>query len=81
VDIWAVGVIAFTLLSGREPFGDGKKTQEDIKNSIRNDEPNYERLYGFSDDAVEFVKHCLHKDSTLRLTAEELLNTAWITDH
>jgi aurora kinase, other len=55
VDVWAVGVLAYEMLSGRSPFA--KEAKRDTFNSILKDEP--QMLYTMSPDAQAFIKMCL----------------------
>ena len=49
--------------------------------SIINDEPDYNCLSAYSSDATQFVMNCLNKDTSLRQTTEELLDSSWISNH
>jgi len=68
VDCWAVGVIAFVLLTGTPPFYDktSKRGKEGIYDAVIKDEPDYDLLSGVSKDSAAFIKKALKKDPTER---------------
>ena len=81
VDVWAIGVITYILMSGFPPFYDksgGAQTKEGIYRDILNSNPDYSLMQGVSQDAIDFVEMCLKKKPSERATMEELLNSAWI---
>ena len=81
VDIWAVGVLAFLMLTGIYPF-DGMNKNEvyaNIKNPIT--QPKYERLDKYwqnGEQVKNFISHCLDKNPDARYSAAELLQHEWI---
>mmetsp|Transcript_4957 Transcript_4957/g.3567 ORF Transcript_4957/g.3567 Transcript_4957/m.3567 type:complete len:215 (+) Transcript_4957:348-992(+) len=73
VDVWAVGVLAFILLSGGPPFRG--RTRYEIFRSIKNqdlafDKPIWKRV---SEEAKEFITEALNKDPSKRPTAADLI--------
>ena len=75
VDVWAVGVITFVLLTGSAPFS-GRSKQE-IYSQIINSEPAYSKMKKVSQSAKEFIQACLKKSSDERPTMAELLDMNW----
>ncbi|KAL7466729.1 hypothetical protein ACHAXS_007014 [Conticribra weissflogii] len=73
-DLWSVGVITYTILTGFPPFN-GHNDSE-IFDSIRRGHfyiPPY-----LSGQAVDFIKCLLRRDGRKRFTAEEALEHPWI---
>lgn len=62
VDVWAIGVIAYMLLTGRNPFPGVGKAQ--VKHMIVTKELDYEKPYfkALSNEAVDFVKCALTRN-------------------
>jgi len=83
-DVWAAGVMAHQLLTGRFPFDDrtnpGSPSLSKVWKSIITDELNFNKSHwdGISDDAKDFVKILLNKDPTKRPTAKEALKHPWL---
>jgi len=78
-DMWSLGVIVFSLLTGTIPF-DGVKTDQ-VKKAILYSEVAMEgpEWHGISDLAKEFVESLLRKQPTDRPTAEKALQHPWLT--
>ena len=76
VDCWAVGVMAYILLTGYRPFE--AKSVEDLRARIVNQDPNYARLRSTTDQARQFVRMCLIKDPNSRPTSASLLESDWM---
>lgn len=74
VDMWAVGVITFILLSGRFPFAhlSGAEFLADCEEEIR-----FPKRFGISPLAQNFILGCLQIDPCKRWTAEEALEHPW----
>ncbi|KAL4539394.1 hypothetical protein Ndes2437B_g02227 [Nannochloris sp. 'desiccata'] len=83
-DVWAAGVMAHQLLTGRFPFDDRTNPMSPslskVWKSILTDELNFSRSHwdGISDEAKDFVKMLLNKDPTKRPTAKEALKHPWL---
>lgn len=81
-DIWALGVIAYLLLSGVTPFGglDGENlllVKQNIMRAKLEFEPA-ELWENVSSDAINFVQRLLQPDSTKRPTAKQAQKDPWI---
>ncbi|KAH9458866.1 hypothetical protein MJO29_009950 [Puccinia striiformis f. sp. tritici] len=77
VDIWAIGVISFILLSGRFPFAhlSGQDFLNDSDQEIR-----FPKRFAISNNAQNFIKGCLQVDPSKRWTAEEALEHPWFDE-
>ncbi|KAF0686227.1 Aste57867_21932 [Aphanomyces stellatus] len=81
VDIWAIGVMTFFLLSGLTPFHSSNQTV--MLRRIANADFQFLAPYwdDVSDEAKEFVARMLVVDPKKRATASELLADPWIVGH
>ena len=77
VDVWAVGVAAYILLSGEPPFGADADYEDEVLESIKAGTVDLEPLAHASADARDFVAKCLVSDPAGRLTAKQALLHPW----
>lgn len=83
VDIWAFGVIVFSVVVGSRPFQDPFAPR--IQSNILNGNWNHGLVLGGTDkqicqdreDALELIKGCLHMDPEIRWTIREVLQSNW----
>lgn len=77
-DMWSVGVLAYVLLSGLNPFA-AESTAKMIEN-ISSCEYVFDReaFKDISLEAMDFVDRLLVKDKKLRMTAHEALEHPWL---
>ena len=79
-DLWAIGVIAYILLSGTPPFNG--RNEVEVFNKIRccdYDFPDKQWSY-ISDEAKDFISKLLHPEPNKRMSAELALQHPWITN-
>ena len=77
-DMWSVGVMAFVLLSGLNPFAAESTTQMIEKISNCEYVFDSEAFKDTSLHAMDFVDRLLIKDRKLRMTAAEALEHPWL---
>ncbi|KAI9257898.1 kinase-like domain-containing protein [Sporodiniella umbellata] len=79
VDLWSVGVILYTLLSGYTPFWG--EDQSSLFEAIMSGNYEYDEEYWshISESAKHLIDRLLTLDPTQRITAEEALRHPWIT--
>jgi calcium-dependent protein kinase len=79
-DLWALGVIAYMLLSSTKPFL--SKNRRQMVECIRHGEARYDSLAWrhISQDAIVFVQHLLLKDPKQRFDAGQALEHRWIDE-
>ncbi|CAG9460057.1 unnamed protein product [Pedinophyceae sp. YPF-701] len=83
-DVWAAGVMAHQLLTGRFPFNDRKNPMSPslslVWRSILMDELSFNKPYwaDISDEGKDFVRRLLQKEPGDRLTAKEALQHPWL---
>ncbi|XP_076350401.1 serine/threonine-protein kinase H1 homolog isoform X2 [Tachypleus tridentatus] len=80
VDMWAVGVISFILLSGTFPF-DAKQDSVILKLVLKGVFTMSSEVWeNVSNEATNFVRSLLRCDPTQRLTAVQALQHPWILE-
>ncbi|CAH1969101.1 unnamed protein product [Acanthoscelides obtectus] len=81
-DMWAVGVLAYVLLSGLSPFA-GENDIETLKNVKACDWDFDEEAFAhISEEGKDFIRRLLIKTKEKRMTAQECLVHSWLTgDH
>ncbi|XP_063057570.1 obscurin isoform X3 [Engraulis encrasicolus] len=76
-DIWAIGVLAFIMLSADSPFQADLNFERD--RNIKKGKIQFGRCYpGLSEGAVNFMKSTLNNKAWGRPSAGECLQSAWI---
>ncbi|XP_051520253.1 serine/threonine-protein kinase DCLK3-like isoform X2 [Myxocyprinus asiaticus] len=80
VDVWAMGVILFVLLSGFPPFCSPDRNQEELFRLIQRGEVHFLSPYwdNVSEGAKALVRALLEVDPTRRLTASQTLQHDWL---
>jgi len=79
VDMWSIGVTAYLLLVGHNPFDEGSML--DIVNRLKYDAVPFDgpEWLSVSEPAKKFVMKLLLRDPKKRLTAEDALKDPWLT--
>lgn len=76
-DIWAVGVLAFIMLSADSPFHSDLNWERD--RNIRKGRIQFSRCYpGLSEGAINFMKSTMNNKAWGRPTAAECLQNPWV---
>lgn len=74
IDVWAIGIILFSIASGYLPFDDPNLVNQ--MNLILNSEPPYPLQ--FSDEFVELLGLLLEKDPANRIKLEDIIEHKWL---
>lgn len=83
MDMWAVGIILYTMLVGAHPFDlNGDAPEELICDRIVNREApplrNSRHAKHLSESAIDLIEKLLNWDEENRLTADEMLQHPWV---
>ncbi|XP_026785866.3 serine/threonine-protein kinase DCLK3 [Pangasianodon hypophthalmus] len=80
VDVWAMGVILFVLLSGFPPFRSPERNQEELFHLIQKGEVHFLSPYWdhVSEGAKVLISALLEVNPTVRLTASQTLQNSWL---
>lgn len=76
VDAWAVGVLAFELLTGRAPFAAAGASDASIQSAICTSAPSFPSR--ISEPAKQFITAALSKAAAVRPTVLQMLQHPWI---
>ncbi|CAJ1360892.1 unnamed protein product, partial [Effrenium voratum] len=78
-DVWAMGIVAFELLSGERPYNAENPMAMYVQ--LRKAECNVEPVRNAaSEEAVAFIERLLVKDPSSRPLAKEALRDPWLAD-
>jgi serine/threonine protein kinase len=82
VDLWALGMTAYVLATGRCPMEEklnGVASIKDIfENIIANDAPRIPSTAPYSADFSDMVAECLERDASKRSSAEDLVRNPYL---
>jgi serine/threonine protein kinase len=81
VDMWALGVITFVLLTGCFPFFEESNDYVALYKKISSVDYSFPEEPEVSKQARDFIEHLLVKDVRTRFTPEQCRNHPWLKDY
>jgi serine/threonine protein kinase len=81
VDIWALGVLTYIMLSGKPPFKGRSKDEVFIEITTKNITYSGETWKNISKEAKNFVRKMLVRDPKQRSTAEDLIKDEFLVNN
>lgn len=81
-DIFAVGVLAYEVLTASTAFSFACKSSLRLYSAILRKEPQFkEEVFQYcTEDCIDFVKQCLIKDQENRPSIHDILRHPWLND-
>jgi len=80
VDMWAIGVISFVMLTGCFPFYEENDNYAALYKKIMDVDYTYPDNLRLSDLAKDFISHLLVKDPTARMTPQQCFQHPWLSN-
>jgi len=77
VDMWGIGLMAFIMLFGFNPFS--RDTQMRTHDAIAKLEWSFPKGVAVTEEAKDFIKHLMTANVKRRLTAEQALDAQWLS--
>lgn len=79
VDMYAMGVLLYRMLSSRYPFDAGDDDEETMRMCVNDEVPFHQPIWSqVSDKCQTFIRSCLEKSPDRRMTAEKALSSDWL---